>query len=290
MVDYKWIKLDVNTPTDPKVRKLSASMRWTFIAYLCLANKGEKWFGYLVDSEGDKLTLRDRASYVNQDPSWLCKADKDMMEAGLLTKGSAGRLRITNYEKYQMRPSERIAKAGIKTEDDPDDAKPKPRTKKVKPVGSPEEDISPGGCAMCRSPKKSTAGVQFVMQRMHDLYRDRFGNCPTITFGRDTSLIKALLTTGKDENRIMQVYAWYLQSNDEYIIKRGYDIPSFKLKFDGVAMAFDKGVQYGGNGYRRPATSFAAGGSGHKPQNQPNGSRGNSEYSKAIFGDGSGQE
>ncbi|MHB0998178.1 MAG: hypothetical protein ACYC27_02950 [Armatimonadota bacterium] len=93
-------------------------------------------------------------------------------------------------------------------------------------------------CSWCEKPKKETSGVQFLLQQMHNHYRDRFGVCPNVVPGRDGSLFRSLLK-GRTEALILQIYGKYLNITDPFYEKQGYSIPLFIQQFDGIRMRGD---------------------------------------------------
>jgi len=94
----------------------------------------------------------------------------------------------------------------------------------------------PKTCGWCAKPRTEAEGVHYLLQQVHDRYRSAFGDCPTLSPGRDGALLKKLLGSGKAEAAILGVYDKYLKLDDEWYIKHGYDIPGFCRDYDGLKL------------------------------------------------------
>lgn len=88
-------------------------------------------------------------------------------------------------------------------------------------------------CIWCNSPKEDASGVQYLMQRWHDLYKKQVGYCPTIQPGKDSNILKRLLTAGRSEEVIETALTRYLSDDDSFIVKQGHALGIFATRFDG---------------------------------------------------------
>jgi phage replication O-like protein O len=77
-----------------------------------------------------------------------------------------------------------------------------------------------------------------------DLYTETIGVKPTVKGGRDGAIVKALVRQ-HGQDRALAVYGHYLKSEDEFVLKNGFDMPTFSRLFDGVAIALDGGKTHG---------------------------------------------
>jgi hypothetical protein len=111
MTGNGWVKLHRTILTDSRVRGLSPSHRWTFVAYLMIAQHEGRWRGYLTDDEGRNLTGTEKAALAGLgDRSVVLRHERDLLDAGLLVRTDGDRLKIKNYDKYQAKtPAESVA-------------------------------------------------------------------------------------------------------------------------------------------------------------------------------------
>jgi len=122
------------------------------------------------------------------------------------------------------------------------------------PSSTDEPDASSSGeCRWCAKPSTATKGVQYLFREMHAAYLAKTGQHSTITPGKDGNLLGQLLGSAKTEADIMATYHGYLNSEDEFMHKRGFDIATFCGHYDGIAMALKEGhahgAKTGGNGH-----------------------------------------
>ena len=109
----------------------------------------------------------------------------------------------------------------------------KKEPQKKGPSGKAQTSLpeGPSGCAWCLRPLADTQGVRYLMQQIHDRYRKRFGECPTLVAGRDGARLKAL---NKTDDLVLATYGKYLATDDDWYVKHGYDVPTFCTQFDGI--------------------------------------------------------
>jgi hypothetical protein len=132
----------------------------------------------------------------------------------------------------------------------PDPATPNPidrirqnRTHSIIPEKNiPKENIpvktssaKPSGlCGWCEKPQTATTGGHYLLQKTHDLYRERFGECPVRNIKRDGKLLTALTSQAQTEPQILEIYRGYLTIQDDWFNSHGWDIPTFSNQYQGI--------------------------------------------------------
>lgn len=136
----------------------------------------------------------------------------------------------------------------------------------------PKKNLTqPRGCGYCNNPSMETKGVHFLMQKAHDGFKKLRGECPASqNKGRDYKIFRELLDLNYTEQEIINRYAAYLKSDDEFITNGGYSIPIFKTKFDTFS---SNGKKPQGNGLSNihPLDTQFLHYNGHYPWEHPEG-------------------
>lgn len=114
-----WVKIYRSITGDTAIRQLSATKRWQFVCYILMAQHKGEWVGHLVDDCGRPYTTDERAAYCGLDRSNLWRHDKDLIKKGLITMESGGRMRVTNYDKYQQSVVKPQQKPVVKSQQEP---------------------------------------------------------------------------------------------------------------------------------------------------------------------------
>ncbi|MCL4410472.1 MAG: hypothetical protein M1356_09230 [Gammaproteobacteria bacterium] len=92
----------------------------------------------------------------------------------------------------------------------------------------------PDGCPWCAKPKTAKSGTHYLLQQCHDIYRSVKGECLVIIAARDGKRLSDLLKQGKPEAEILERYWVYLNTDDKFYARRGWDIPMFVQNYNGM--------------------------------------------------------
>lgn len=118
--------------------------------------------------------------------------------------------------------------------------KNKNKNKKENKKGDSQANPPPMACGWCERPTSNDSGVTHVLQRMHDLYKVRFGICPMISPGKDGTQVKRLMQN-HPESMILEVYGKYLGISEPFFERQGWPIGTFVSQFNGILMRKDGG-------------------------------------------------
>ncbi len=97
-------------------------------------------------------------------------------------------------------------------------------------------------CTLCKPIRDGSPPQQQILQKCHQLWRDRFGACPTQAEKKDRGILARLLNKHGPEF-VMEVYETYLSDCRPYFSNHGWDIQTFYSSFDGLRLHHQKGVQ-----------------------------------------------
>ncbi len=97
-------------------------------------------------------------------------------------------------------------------------------------------------CTLCKPIRDGSPPQQQILQKCHQLWRDRFGACPTQSEKKDRGILARLLNKHGPEF-VMEVYETYLSDSRPYFSNHGWDIQTFYSSFDGLRLHHQKGAQ-----------------------------------------------
>jgi hypothetical protein len=279
-----WVKIYRKLPEDSKIRALSTSKRWVFICYILMARHEGKWRGYLVDENGRALTYTERAAYCGIDRGNLVRHDQGLIAAGLIEQHAQGRLKVTNYDRYQSAAagvviSQQSADEGVvKIQQDDSESVVKIQQEPpavVKPVvdsvvnlvadlqqlnsssdpirSKEDKNMDANASAQCPLCKPIPTDdmvpeqVKLVME-LHQLRRDKLGFCPKPNKAKEQGIVRGLLRY-QTYAQIVELFKVFTgMDDDRFIVDSAYSIEMFSARFNSLRA---RGTRKGGEAHGR---------------------------------------